>query len=415
MSTTHYLNLTLFDPLVARDGRPFGIGQGNRMRGLSWLFPSVLAGAFRTALVKSGTGDFSSPTPSRLRQIAVAGPLPVADGQLYLPAPLDCLLGKGVAADGKQALQLFQLRPHRLGENEGVDFPEEADHLQPVLLSEQQSSQDFKPQAPPAWWPLDKYVQWLTTYREQWDSSWFDQRFLQAPLRQMRDHVSLDPQRGAALENRLFATANLYMSHLPRYGRFKPDAPRKSPLVEQLAPVSLSARVELPEDEPLPDGVPSLNDWQVWHPLGGERRLVHWQTADQHRLWQCPPEVKQALENAQYVRMVLVTPAIFSGGWKPGWLNSGLTGTFGGVKLELVGVCCGRWQAVSGWCLETQKPKPTRRMVPSGSVYFFRCCAGTAGDLAQQWLRSVCDDEQEQRDGFGLAVWGTWEPDSPSS
>ena len=53
------LQLTPHDPLVARDGRPFGAGQGNRMRGLPWPLPSVVAGSFRTALVKAGSGDFS--------------------------------------------------------------------------------------------------------------------------------------------------------------------------------------------------------------------------------------------------------------------------------------------------------------------------------------------------------------------
>ncbi len=407
---THYLTLTPFDPLIARDGRPFGRGQGNRMRGMSWFLPSVVAGAFRTALVKSGTGDFAPPVPDQLRKIAVAGPLPAAEGKLYLPAPKDCLLGKPVAADCTQPLQLFQLRPHRLQENEGVDFPGEAGGLQPVLLAEEQSSEDFKPQPPPAWWPLEKYVQWLTTYREEWDICWFDESFLHSPLRQMRDHVSLNPQRGVAEEHLLFATANLYVNALPRYLPASQTPPGEPAFLDRYVPIALSARVELSENQSLPEGAPPLKDWSTWHPLGGERRLVHWQTADQGHLWQCPEEVKQALEKTQYVRMVLVTPAIFTSGWRPGWLNNGLKGTFAGVELELVGVCCGRWQAVSGWCLENQKPKATRRMVPAGSVYFFRCPSGGAEKLAEEWLRSVCDEEQERRDGFGLAVWGTWKP-----
>ena len=48
MSVT-MLRLTARDPIIARDGRSFGAGQGNRMHGLAWPLPSVVAGSFRTA------------------------------------------------------------------------------------------------------------------------------------------------------------------------------------------------------------------------------------------------------------------------------------------------------------------------------------------------------------------------------
>jgi CRISPR-associated protein Cmr3 len=48
--------------------------------------------------------------------------------------------------------------------------------------------------------------------------------------------------------------------------------------------------------------------------------------------------------------------------------------------------------------------------VPAGSIYFFEVRQGDGAALADRWLQSVCDDEQDRRDGFGLAVWGTWNP-----
>ena len=48
------------------------------------------------------------------------------------------------------------------------------------------------------------------------------------------------------------------------------------------------------------------------------------------------------------------------------------------------------------------------RMVPAGGVYFYQVVEGDAADLAESWLRPVSDDPQDRRDGFGLAVWGTW-------
>jgi CRISPR-associated protein Cmr3 len=114
--------------------------------------------------------------------------------------------------------------------------------------------------------------------------------------------------------------------------------------------------------------------------------------------------------------MMLATPALFGGGWKPGWLDDNLEGTppGAGVKLRLAGVSMDRWRAVSGFGLEdgTLGPKPVRRMAPAGSVYFFEYISGDRTTLAAGgWLTPVSDlaaDGQDRRDGFGLALWGVW-------
>lgn len=95
----------------------------------------------------------------------------------------------------------------------------------------------------------------------------------------------------------------------------------------------------------------------------------------------------------------------------PGWLDARtLKGKPPGadVELTLVGVGIQRWSAVSGWSLaEPRGPKPVKRLVPAGGVYFFE----TGDDrepLAARWLEPVSDDAQDRNDGFGLAAWGIW-------
>jgi CRISPR-associated protein Cmr3 len=80
-----------------------------------------------------------------------------------------------------------------------------------------------------------------------------------------------------------------------------------------------------------------------------------------------------------------------------------------GPVLKLVGVCIQRWRAVSGWSLAKPRgPKPIKRMVPAGGVYFFEVLDGNTSALAPNWLRPVSDDKQDRRNGFGLAAWGIW-------
>ena len=56
MPTTYQIEIQARDPLIARDGRPFGAGQGFRMHSLGWLLPSVTAGSVRSLLGKCAGG-----------------------------------------------------------------------------------------------------------------------------------------------------------------------------------------------------------------------------------------------------------------------------------------------------------------------------------------------------------------------
>ncbi|HYT92546.1 MAG TPA: type III-B CRISPR module-associated Cmr3 family protein [Gemmataceae bacterium] len=398
------LQITARDPIVARDGRPFGAGQGNRMRGLGWPLPSVVAGSFRTVLVKANPSlDFADKMPQRLMRIEVAGVFPTFKNELYLPSPSDAVAEP--SEDGKAIKLVHRVTPQpNVG---GCDFPDDLP-LQPVVISEDQAKRDFKPRPVPAWWPVGKLTEWLLRKPVT-----FDATFLNAAIQETRDHVCLDADTGTAAEGELFTTAGLNVTHLPRYG-----VEESKPVQERFAEVSLTGRVTITEHD-----FDHLNALSTWHPLGGERRLVHWKAGDPVNGWTCPDAVKSELASATRIRMVLATPAIFEHGWRPGWLDaSTLTGEpFGdGPTLKLVGVSNSRWKAVSGWSLAKINsrgeldpngkpgPKAIRRMVPAGGVYFFEVTRGEAAALADHWLKSVSDGDQERRDGFGLAVWGTW-------
>jgi CRISPR-associated protein Cmr3 len=393
---TTFLRISGRDPLVARDGRPFGAGQGNRMRSAGWLHPSVVAGSFRTTLAKEAPRDFDATTQDELLCIEVAGVLPLAGGQLYLPAPNDCVIGAEVG--------VCRARPELAepAQGAGADWP--AGGLRPVVLD---TERDFKPEpVPPAFWPMNRFARWLAG--EKIDPRAPD--FLNRPMEDLRDHVSLEPETGAAEEGLLFTTAGIgslaLQRHGSRLGEAKPTGP---PRFDSFAEIELAARVG-----PVPLwGQQVLQALSTWHPLGGERRLAHWSRHDDAKLWECHKDVKTALgrANQERVTMTLATPAIFRDGWKPGWLDAQLTGEpfAGGPRLRLVGVCIQRWRAVSGWSYKAGGPKAIRRMVPAGGVYFFDLIdKGRAAELATQWLGPVSDDPQDRRDGFGLAVWGIW-------
>ncbi|MGA8029603.1 MAG: type III-B CRISPR module-associated Cmr3 family protein [Bryobacteraceae bacterium] len=376
---TSFLEVTARDPIVARDGRPFGAGQ-NRMRALAWPPPSLVAGSLRTALAKSANREFSDENRRDLLDTEITGVLPVADEELHLPEPRDCV----VHPDGRVLRTTPQ--PLKLG---GWNLPAP---LMPVQLTQAQAAEDFKPVNAPAWWPLAKYSEWLLG-----EDIVFDHRFLRAPEVEQRMHVQLDPVSGAAEDRKLFSTAALPLAFLRRYGSTTPP---------KFAQINMTVRVR--GNHWCGKAAATLN---MLHPLGGERRLVHWKAISAAHVWACPPTLREALGKTKRIRMVLATPAIFRGGWKPGWLDGRLTGEPPGtdLTLTLVGVSIQRWQAISGWSLaEPKGPKAIKRVVPAGGVYFFESARQSASALCDRWLESVSDNEQDQRDGFGLAAWGIW-------
>lgn len=376
-----YLRLTPRDPVVARDGRPFGRGSGRRMKSLEWLLPSVAAGAARTMLGKTDARGFSLAVVKELKEMAVAGPLAWYGGKLYFAAPKDFVLQA-------KPRQCFRVRPRKPVDGDYCDLPGEKpgdEKLWPVLLPES-VTEDFKPEAAPAWWSEGKMTAWLMegdfATPPKKDERTAADGFLEALERDERTHAAIEAERGAAAEHMLYGTVSLAF----------PEG------------LAISLRV-----------ADAMGKLAGLHPVGGERRLVEWRK-DEAANWQCDPELARKLGKAERIRMVLATPALFGGGWRPGWLDGNLEGTppGTGVTLRLVGAAVERWRAVSGFGLEEglRGPKPVRRMAPAGSVYFFEYVKGERATLAGDgWLAAVSDlaeDGQDRRDGFGLALWGIW-------
>ena len=89
MKTTT-LTVTCRDPIVSRDGRPFGsveAARGSRMRIVGWPLPSVVAGSLRAALAKAAGREFTEDTIKELFRVNVVGFFPTCGEMLYMPAP----------------------------------------------------------------------------------------------------------------------------------------------------------------------------------------------------------------------------------------------------------------------------------------------------------------------------------------
>lgn len=383
------------DPIVARDGRPFGSVGSNRMKSLDWPLPTTVAGAVRTLLGQSHGGNFDAAMIARLKDVSCQGPLPVSEGQLFVPAAEDAIFTR----DSK----CVTLRPEEVDrQSVGLDLP---CGLWPALPRELPES---KLREVPAWWSVTKMIEWLLEPHDA-DPEFFNthDHFRQSPVHDERSHVKIDPNTFAAQDQMLYSSTGLTLDRL---------------LQAADANVSYPAHLVIRIDTTDQEFQATVQTLATFQPLGGERRVVHvcHDPAEQVR-FDCPIQIRNVLAKVQVgdgVRMALATPAIFEHGWRPAWLAPNEAGHLVGtppeapdtLRLELVSVSNQRWDAVSGWSYEEPRgPKPVKRMVPAGGVYFFRVKQGDASVLTDRWLQPVSDDAQDRRDGFGLAMWGVWE------
>jgi CRISPR-associated protein Cmr3 len=359
------------DALLFRDGRPFHSDLGAlSARSLPLPLPGTLAGIFRTRV----GGDWAAMSDlerkakaAEVLQVAHQGPLLEhwspggTDGEIAFCAPADafCYL------DNAGTAVVVGMTPDESGSG-GCDLPP---GLAPLRLRRDVQE---KPASGYRYWPRPVMERWLL---DPGQVSTVER--LSGPEQESRVHVGIDVGAQKAKDGLLYSTDSLSFGN----------------------EWSLRARVK---SDHAPTGL---------YPCGGEQRLA--QVEEAEGTWPaCPPDLAAALGGGDLVRMVLATPAVFAGGWRPGWVDET---TLEGVppdipvRLKLVAAAVPRREAVSGWDFQARGPKAVRWMVPAGAAYFFEKVSGDLTALAGDgWLAPVSDADQDRLDGYGLALWGRW-------
>lgn len=365
-------------PLVFRSGKPFEAGSRD---GANFPWPSSLAGLLRTQ-VMDAQGLDPKGNAAHLQQLLAleaAGPFLAecnphgALEDVWFPKPVDAVL---LLNEGNNTLDYKRLAPGQYADGAGSDLP---DGLAPVTFSEKTKG---KPQPGPQWWPLKALLRWM----QGKPVAPSDIRDGNAPPPwqvERRTHVVIDRKTMAAKTGGLFQTEGLDF-----------DATRHRNGWHDRRFVMLAR------------GPAGITEGAVT--FGGERRLS-W-LAPHH-----PPVAEPPGDWANRLRqgfaLTLATPALFSDGWKPGWLDERFVGEVPGIpdlRVRLRAAALDRWQGISGWDLVKQQPRASRKAVAAGATYWFEVLEGSDVQLAQLWLAAISDAEQDRRDGFGIALSRPW-------
>lgn len=170
-----------------------------------------------------------------------------------------------------------------------------------------------------------------------------------------------------------------------------------------------------------------------WLRFGGEGHLAHIRPTDPAEeegvperslaeLLAAPPDkARTRIEQTGWLRVVTLTPAITGHGWLPGAVETSGAGAWRarGHPFALRGAAVGKPLAISGWDMKDNRPKPLRRAIPAGSVFYLEHIgdpATRAADVAAfagafHGNGAFCGgDAQTRRAGYGVAVVGACKP-----
>ncbi len=433
MTDTTGKNVTVWlieprDPLVFRDGRPFGATPGARSHSLPFPFPSTVAGMVRERAGLDEQGIFrfnprnyppaqkkeAEEQLKQLRKLAIRGPLllQIPQGQREItpadwmvPAPNDAVLLplKEEEKERLTALSEQEQQPRRIGRLQPQSFPDKTFHdlkqhkqgLQLVALQRVGEQDDAgKPDnLAPHYWTWGSMQSWLCdpeTFQEKQHS--ISLLGHKGPVRELRTHLQMNPYTRAGESGMLFDTSGM---------EFVLSDTRRGTLLGTARNLGLLVIVG---DEKT---ATTFRPRSGLGGSGGERRIVHWQQST-CTVPACCDKIVERIAVDRACRVILLTPACFTEGYRPSWITEPREG----VQPELQAIAIDRPQVVSGWDLEKGGPKATRRLAPAGTVLFLSLKASSNEAIKQWiekiWLQCISDEEQDRTDGFGLAVLGTW-------
>lgn len=345
------------DTIVLRDGRPMANG-ATRAHTLPFPWPSSIAG-----LVRSRLGTSPAEWDELSKTTSVAGPWLVRvddDGKVaesFFPAPRDAVW---FDADPRKAtFERRRLVPIDTRADERTDATR-------VLVGLARPTKAKGAKDPAPFWRLQSMMDWLVRPSDgAVDCATVG---IEALPREERTHVGIDSSTRTAEDGVLFTTEHV---------RFAVGGVRYGLAFEVRAPRLLGSGLVV---------------------LGGERRPSILKELPSVAV--APPKLPS---DATRLRVVLATPAIFREGAIPE--------TIRGAKV--VAAAVDRPDVVSGWDFAKNRekggqPKPTRRMARAGSVYWVDLPTGTNAETwaKELWMTSISTEEQDQRDGFGLALVG---------
>jgi len=359
------VEIDALDTLFFRDGKPFTMGDETWADATFPPYPSVIYGALRSAyfadhidifhkLNQEGKLDSEDdPTKKlKIRNLLIK----INDG-CYFPAPFDCVKDKDT---NENRLSILHLQSSK-----GIVSSYPA--LDKLLVYPD----------------VDKKIENVTgaVLNDVYFRDYLCSTSEELPYLKINDYIIDEPKIGIGISNvtHTSETGKLYRINMKR---LKSRNGAKTSIVVDF------------------DGLNIDNNSFV--KLGGEGKATYLRRYDTN-IDIVPPKFEQ---NEKQFKMILTTPAIFTNGWLPEWIDKKtLEGDYNGLQLKLLAAAIGKPVNIGGFDMKAKRPKAMYRAVPAGSVYYFEIAEGDINEVVAIFhQRSISDVYPEK--GFGVSYIG---------
>lgn len=356
------IEISAFDTLFFRNGKPFNAGDESWAEGIFPPSPSVLYGALRTCFFASNMKYFKIANTDQdpTRNFEITDIFYKINNTTYYTSPLDlvCLKNKTATEKNKEKhLYEYKLVPLVLKNNDGecfynslsnkltfLGYDEEVENLSGGVL------------------PISALYSYLNGDKSPKKAKSLNDYI----IKETKTSIKLNAATGTTEDNFLFT-------------------------VDMCRPNNLSICVNF-KNLVIPK--------EGYMKLGGENKAVYYRELKEDY------NESLNLEGTSF-KLYLSTAAILEQGWLPSWIDAEtMIGEINGMKLKLITAAIGKYKNIGGFDLKLRKPKPMRRAVPEGSVYFFDILSGDIDMAYKTFNNKSISEFNTSNQGFGICRVG---------
>lgn len=345
------IKIDAFDTLYFRDGKPFTMGAETWGSGIFPPYPSMLYGALRSAYFSHNTQALKDANTSNdpTKSLRITGFYLMNNSEIYFPASLDCVKEKDV-----NDKKVFILKPKECSIVSNCP----ASHI--LRLDGKRKIENIP-------------------------DAWLDKSSFQSYLMCNESNISFTEFNSLVISESKIGIGRSNATHTA-----------EDSMLYRVAMKRMKDTLLIVEFDGLNSDLPKSSLMK----LGGEGRPVYYESIEDTQIK--APEI-----NGNVFKLYLSTPAIFKNGWLPKWIDgNSLEGQYNGLRLKLITASIGRVVYVGGFDMKAKEPKPMKRAVPAGSVYYFEILNNEMNlspiDIFHG--KAISDFFTEQ--GFGIAYVG---------
>jgi len=350
------IKIDSLDTLFFRDGKPFTMGEDSWGNCIFPPNPSTLYGSLRSTYFSEHPEDLEKANEKEdpTKNLGIKGLYLLNDGNVYLPIPRELMKKRD-----KEKTQSILLSKEYLGDVK-------SSCLSSNVLKSDKEVENFRN----GWIKIGSLLDFL---EGDFDSLEPDSisRLDDFILSESKLGIGIDHSKGKSEEGKIY---QIEMKRLENK-----DFKKTSILVE-------FENLDLPSKGMIK--------------LGGEGK------ASTYEKYEESIQLGDRELDGNQFKLYLSTPGIFKKGWIPEWIeNDTLSGEYKGIEIELVTATIGKPFRIGGFDMKKKKPKPMRKAVPAGSVYYFKVKGSTASQVFKTFNGAGISD-YNSKEGYGIAYVG---------